>query len=104
MIDYSLWNTSSKISCDNMVCLAKKEGDENFNIFTKQFSLTCNNLKTEEDNDNENELLRGQSIHKKSCFYKRDIYNNGDWNNQFQDNLFINGFNTLTKKKGLTKY
>jgi len=44
----------------------------------------------------ESELLKGFSINKKSCIYKRPEYNNGDWKNQYQlSNTFKKDVNTI---------
>jgi hypothetical protein len=70
-------NSNNKISEK----LIKKELNINENI---------DEIKT-----NESELLKGFSINKKSCIYKRPEYNNGVWKDQYYtSDTFKNNMNS----------
>lgn len=88
----NLREQSAKISCDNMTKLAIKEYDNNYNIFENII---------ERDNStilNRN-FLPSLHITNKSCIYKREEYNKGDWINQYESKDIKIKFNEQTKNK-----
>jgi DNA-binding response OmpR family regulator len=92
---------SAKISCNNMSSLSSDYTTQQNNLFTDKINLDiCNyqnnyNENIEEIKMNESELLKGFSINKKSCIYKRPEYNNGVWKEQYHtSDTFINNLNS----------
>jgi hypothetical protein len=95
--DYNPCELSSKVACHNMSFLSQQYTKNQFQLFQENFNNNncyMNNRYLDDIDDikkNESGLLRGFSINKKSCIYKRPIYNQGDWVNQFQNSdLFEN--------------
>ena len=80
---------SAKISCNNMSSLSSDYTTQQNNLFIDRINMDiCNyqnsyNENIDEIKTNESELLKGFSINKKSCIYKRPEYNNGNWEEQY---------------------
>ena len=85
--DYNMKDISSKISCENMSLLSKgytEYQNRNFVdkiqmercIFNNNYHNDIYNIKT-----NESELNKGLNVNKKSCIYKRPIFDEGKWVN-----------------------
>lgn len=99
--DYNMKNISSKLSCDNMSLLSKgytEYQNRNFVdkiqmercIFNNNYHNDIYNIKT-----NESELNKGFTVNKKSCIYKRPVFDDGDWVNQYDiSNTYKNGMNS----------
>jgi hypothetical protein len=92
---------SAKISCNNMSSLSSDYTNQQNNLFVDKINIDiCNyqnnyNENIEEIKTNESELLKGFSINKKSCIYKRPEYNNGIWKEQYQtSDIFKNNVNS----------
>ena len=92
---------SAKISCNNMSSLSSDYTAQQNNIFIDRINMDiCNyqnnyNNNIEEIKTNESELLKGFSINKKSCIYKRPEYNNGIWKEQYHtSDTFKNNVNS----------
>jgi len=92
---------SAKISCNNMSSLSSDYTNQQNNLFVDKINIDiCNyqnnyNKNIEEIKTNESELLKGFSINKKSCIYKRPEYNNGIWKEQYQtSDTFKNNVNS----------
>jgi hypothetical protein len=92
---------SAKISCNNMSSLSSDYTNQQNNLFVDKINIDiCNyqnnyNENIEEIKTNESELLKGFSINKKSCIYKRPEYNNGIWKEQYQtSDTFKNNVNS----------
>ncbi len=92
---------SAKISCNNMSSLSSYYTNQQNNLFVDKINIDiCNyqnnyNKNIEEIKTNESELLKGFSINKKSCIYKRPEYNNGIWKEQYQtSDTFKNNVNS----------
>lgn len=92
---------SAKISCNNMSSLSSDYTNQQNNLFVDKINIDiCNyqnnyNKNIEEIKTNESELLKGFSINKKSCIYKRPEYNNGIWKEQYQtSDIFKNNVNS----------
>jgi hypothetical protein len=92
---------SAKISCNNMSSLSSDYTTQQNNLFVDRINIDiCNyqnnyNENIEEIKSNESELLKGFSINKKSCIYKRPEYNNGVWKEQYQtSDTFKNNLNS----------
>jgi DNA-binding response OmpR family regulator len=92
---------SAKISCNNMSSLSSDYTTQQNNIFIDRINMDiCNyqnnyNNNIEEIKTNESELLKGFSINKKSCIYKRPEYNNGVWKEQYYtSDTFKNNVNS----------
>ena len=92
---------SAKISCNNMSSLSSDYTTQQNNIFIDRINMDiCNyqnnyNNNIEEIKTNESELLKGFSINKKSCIYKRPEYNNGIWKEQYHtSDTFKNNVNS----------
>ncbi len=100
--DYNPKTMSAKISCDNMSSLSCTYTSQQNYLFADKINMDiCNyhnnyNKDVDEIKAGESELLKGFSINKKSCIYKRPEYNNGDWKNQYQlSNTFKKDVNTI---------
>lgn len=87
--DYNMKDISSKLSCDNMSLLSKgytEYQNRNFVdkiqmercIFNNNYHNDIYNIKT-----NESELNKGFTVNKKSCIYKRPVFDEGEWVNQY---------------------
>jgi len=89
LTEYNLKDLSSKISCENMSLLSKNYTDNQRTLFDANINMElCNRHHYYNDNiadikGKENSLLSGMSIGKKSCIYKKPIYNKGDWEFQY---------------------
>jgi len=87
--EYNSKDLSSKISCQNMSKLSKNYTDNQNVIFDNKinFELCENNQKYFanicEIKGMENDILSGISIGKKSCIYKKDEYQEGEWIYQY---------------------
>ena len=92
---------SAKISCNNMSSLSSDYTTQQNNLFIDRINMDiCNyqnnyNENIDEIKTNESELLKGFSINKKSCIYKRPEYNNGLWKDQYNSSdTFKNDINS----------
>ena len=92
---------SAKISCNNMSSLSMDYTTQQNNLFIDRINMDiCNyqnnyNNNIDEIKTNESELLKGFSINKKSCIYKRPEYNNGIWKEQYHtSDTFKNNVNS----------
>lgn len=97
---YNPRELSAQISCQNMGMLSKQHLDNQNMIFSNHINfddcIKYHDLQPNIDSIRgaESELLRGHNINKKSCIYKRPLYQAGEWHNQFdsqlndRDNLF----------------
>jgi hypothetical protein len=87
--DYNMKELSAKVSCDNMSSLSSKYTYNQNKTFSDKINMeVCYFNNNYEDNiedikNSESELLKGFSIHKKSCIYKRPIYDKGEWEFQY---------------------
>ena len=97
---------SSKMSCYSMGLLSENEMMRNNEIFMNKFDIeNCRkhndlNQNIDEIKRNENDLLKGVSINKKSCIFKRPNYGLGSWDEQFNHNTNIHQlFNYQSKAK-----
>jgi len=104
---YNPKELSAKISCRNMSILSHSDIQKQNELFNSQINydecvmnshflpnIKC--IKNAED-----DLLRGVSINKKSCIYKRPEYSEGKWKNQFSHHIYDNDnlFEYQTKAK-----
>jgi len=99
--DYNPKLLSAKVSCENMSLLSKTYTKQQNDLFVDKINMDiCNyqnnyNLNVEEIKTNESELLKGFSINKKSCIYKRPEYDNGIWKYQYNSSdTFKNDINS----------
>lgn len=99
--DYNPKLLSAKESCKNMSALSSTYTKQQNDLFIDKINMDiCNyhnnyNLNVEEIKTNESELLKGFSINKKSCIYKRPEYNNGLWKDQYNSSdTFKNDINS----------
>ena len=87
--DFNMKELSSMLSCKNMSELSKTHLDNQNKNFTNKIQMeNCTSAKNFHNNiddikDDETDLIKGFSINKKSCIYKRPVYNEGDWVNQY---------------------
>jgi hypothetical protein len=111
--DYDAKRLSANISCHSMSALSSQYTQNQNRVFSDNIDIErCQmhnawNENVDSIKDNESRLLKGFSINKKSCIFKRPKYNSGDWSDQFQySDLFANNFNSYklfdyqTKAKG----
>lgn len=109
MIDFSLIEQSSRISCQNMRELATIEAQKNHYSLSTSMSRPSEShifpsaeQQPDEVVEFEHNLMMGIQVHKKSCIYKRPEYNSGCWTNQFHKILpteLDNQYNIKTKAK-----
>ena len=99
--DYNPKLLSAKESCKNMSALSSTYTKQQNDLFVDKINVDiCNyhnnyNLNVEEIKTNESELLKGFSINKKSCIYKRPEYDNGIWKDQYNSSdTFKNDINS----------
>jgi hypothetical protein len=99
--DYNPKLLSAKESCKNMSALSSTYTKQQNDLFVDKINIDiCNyhnnyNLNVEEIKTNESELLKGFSINKKSCIYKRPEYDNGLWKDQYNSSdTFKNDINS----------
>ena len=99
--DYNPKLLSAKVSCENMSALSKTYTNQQNDLFVDKINMDiCNyqnnyNLNVEEIKTNESELLKGFSINKKSCIYKRPEYDDGLWKDQYNSSdTFKNDINS----------
>jgi len=99
--DYNPKLLSAKVSCENMSALSKTYTNQQNDLFVDKINMDiCNyqnnyNLNVEEIKTNESELLKGFSINKKSCIYKRPEYDDGIWKDQYNSSdTFKNDINS----------
>ena len=99
--DYNPKLLSAKVSCENMSALSKTYTNQQNDLFVDKINMDiCNyqnnyNLNVEEIKTNESELLKGFSINKKSCIYKRPEYDIGLWKDQYNSSdTFKNDINS----------
>lgn len=115
--DYNMKDISTKLSCDNMSLLSKgytEYQNRNFVdkiqmercIFNNNYHNDIYNIKT-----NESELNKGFTVNKKSCIYKRPVFDEGEWVNQYDisntyKNVIRTGnlFNYQSKAKTNSNY
>jgi len=115
--DYNMKDISTKLSCDNMSLLSKgytEYQNRNFVdkiqmercIFNNNYHNDIYNIKT-----NESELNKGFNVNKKSCIYKRPVFDEGEWVNQYDisntyKNVMRTGnlFNYQSKAKTNSNY
>jgi hypothetical protein len=104
--NYNPQELTARISCRNMGILSENELMRNNQIFVNQFNF--DNCEKHNDLHNiiddvkkkEYDMLKGISINKKSCIYKRPNYGSGDWEDQFNHNTNIHQlFNYQSKAK-----
>lgn len=88
----SLKEQSAKISCESMTKLAMNEYNNNINIFE-------NTLERDNSMILNTNYLPSLHITNKSCIYKRDEYNKGEWINQYDLKDIKIKFNEQTRKK-----
>lgn len=87
--EYNLKDLSAEISCRNMSILSKKYTDNQKFLFDNNINYElCDNyrkyfLNLDNIKEQENDILSGISIGKKSCIYKKDAYQEGDWEYQY---------------------
>jgi hypothetical protein len=87
--DYNMKELSAKVSCNNMSALSSKYIYNQNRTFSDKIDMElCEAHHNYGDNiedikNNESELLKGFSINKKSCIYKRPIYDQGEWEFQY---------------------
>lgn len=87
-------------ACINRRLLEKNDNIKNEDIFNlKTLNNTKDNVFDEKTSDKEYDVLRGISIDKKNCLYKKETYNNGEWMNQFDNIVSDIKFNINTKSK-----
>jgi hypothetical protein len=97
MIYSELGIQSSKLSCEHMSKLSyenMKQNNAHFNNIIKSCDMFNN-----DDYNRDGLRLESLNINKKSCIYKKDIYNDGEWVKQFNHPLISNYniFNQQTK-------
>ena len=99
--DYNPKLLSAKVSCENMSLLSSTYTKQQNDLFVDKINMDiCNyqnnyNLNVEEIKTNESELLKGFSINKKSCIYKRPEYDDGLWKDQYNSSdTFKNDINS----------
>ena len=99
--DYNPKLLSAKESCKNMSALSSTYTKQQNDLFVDKINVDiCNyhnnyNLNVEEIKTNESELLKGFSINKKSCIYKRPEYDDGLWKDQYNSSdTFKNDINS----------
>tara|TARA_B100000795_G_scaffold269969_2_gene261471 strand:+ start:5549 stop:6031 length:483 start_codon:yes stop_codon:yes gene_type:complete len=115
--DYNMKELSSKVSCKNMSELSKTyTNSQNKNFSSKIQIENCEAEKkydyfVDKIKDDETNLFKGFSINKKSCIYKRPIYNNGNWVEQYDlSNTYLDSiqsgrlFNLQSKAKMVSNY
>ena len=87
--NYDMKNISSKVSCNNMSSLSSKYTFNQNKIFSDKINTDLcdihNNYNDNVDNikKNESDIIRGIYIDNKTCIYKRPLYEEGDWINQY---------------------
>lgn len=87
--DYNMKELSAKVSCNNMSALSSKYIYSQNKTFSGKINMElCEYHHNYNDNlddikNNESELLKGFSINKKSCIYKRPLYDKGEWEFQY---------------------
>ena len=88
--DYNPKDLSAKASCYNMSVLSSKYMQYQNRLFEDKINLNdCRMHNSFYDNienikNDESDMMKGFSINKKSCIYKRPNYGEGDWVNQYQ--------------------
>jgi hypothetical protein len=92
---------SAKAACKNMSALSSVYTMQQNNLFADRINMDIFNFHNNFNRDayeikgDESELLKGFSINKKSCIYKRPEYNEGAWNSQYQSSdTFKDNINT----------
>jgi hypothetical protein len=92
---------SAKVACKNMSALSSVYTMQQNNLFADRINMDIFNFHNNFNRDayeikgDESELLKGFSINKKSCIYKRPEYNEGTWNSQYQSSdTFKDNINT----------
>ena len=92
---------SAKVACKNMSALSSVYTIQQNNLFADRINMDIFNFHNNFNRDayeikgDESELLKGFSINKKSCIYKRPEYNEGTWNSQYQSSdTFKDNINT----------
>lgn len=92
---------SAKVACKNMSALSSVYTMQQNNLFADRINMDIFNFHNNFNRDayeikgDESELLKGFSINKKSCIYKRPEYNEGTWNTQYQSSdTFKDNINT----------
>ena len=102
-MENTLQQQSAQISCEHMTELAIKQRDFNhFNYITSMKIGETTNPIQYNMLDIEHRILKGYTMDKKNCVYKRTEYNSGEWEKQFQKNNNIDPreiFNLQTKQK-----
>tara|TARA_B100001996_G_C18533677_1_gene544099 strand:+ start:304 stop:717 length:414 start_codon:yes stop_codon:yes gene_type:complete len=91
------YKTASDISCANMVKLAKKQADQNHNIFlNRMISKNCGN------GDKDGYFILGEVINPKHCDNKRSKYNFDWWDTKYKQPCVGEEFNINTKNKKIS--
>jgi len=87
--NYDMKTLSSQISCHNMSSLSSKYTLKQNTLFSGKIQTElCDNAKYYDNNidsikKKEGEIIKGFSVNKKSCIYKKPFYESGDWVNQY---------------------
>lgn len=87
--NYNMSDISTKQSCNNMSILSKEYTINQNRNFSDRIQLERCEFNNNYHNDiyniktNESELNKGFSVNKKSCLYKRPLYDKGEWVNQY---------------------
>lgn len=90
------YTSSSKISCNNMLSLAKKHQDQNYYIFNNiMLSSTCGYR------DGSGDIIPFEYINNKHCQYKREQYDS-EWMDNLYGSCVGEQFNQYTKMKNFS--
>ena len=87
--NYDMKTLSSQISCRNMSLLSSEYTLNQNNLFSEKIMIElCDKSKYYDNNvdsikKREGDIIRGYSVNKKSCIYKKPLYESGDWVNQY---------------------
>ena len=91
------YKTASDISCNNMVKLAKKQADQNHNIFlNRMISKNCGK------GDKDGYFIIGEMINPKHCDNRRSNYNFDWWDTKYKQFCVGEEFNINTKNKKIS--
>jgi len=87
--NYDMKTLSSQISCHNMSLLSSEYTLKQNDLFSEKIKIElCDKAKYYDNNVDsikkiEGDIIRGFSVNKKSCIYKKPFYESGDWVNQY---------------------
>lgn len=95
--DYNMKELSAKKSCENMSLLSKSDIYYQNKMFVNTINMDNYYANNNYENDiyniktNESDLMKGVNINKKSCIYKREAYDDGEWTKQYDlSNMYKN--------------